>query len=147
MERESIEDGQITRCLLAEEKPQHIDATGGGGGEEDSGGDEEESGGSSSSAAVTAVVVLSTFVAVSGSFAYGFASGYSSPAESGIMADLGLSTADKQKGDICCAHEVYVIKGGSYSFILKHGEQQGNLTIGTISFSNIEGEMHMSGLN
>ncbi|KAI8025131.1 Sugar transporter ERD6-like 5 [Camellia lanceoleosa] len=102
MERESIEDGQITRCLLAEEKPQHIDATGGGdgggggggGGEEDSGGDEEESGGSSSSAAVTAVVVLSTFVAVSGSFAYGFASGYSSPAESGIMADLGLSTAD-----------------------------------------------------
>ncbi|KAL7205073.1 hypothetical protein ACSBR2_018068 [Camellia fascicularis] len=93
MERESIEDGQITRCLLAEEKPQHIDATGGGG-EEESGGDEEESGGSSSSAAVTAVVVLSTFVAVSGSFAYGFASGYSSPAESGIMADLGLSTAD-----------------------------------------------------
>ncbi|XP_028060336.1 sugar transporter ERD6-like 5 isoform X3 [Camellia sinensis] len=101
MERESIEDGQITRCLLAEEKPQHIDATGGGdggggggGGGGDSGGDEEESGGSSSSAAVTAVVVLSTFVAVSGSFAYGFASGYSSPAESGIMADLGLSTAD-----------------------------------------------------
>ncbi|XP_028060338.1 sugar transporter ERD6-like 5 isoform X5 [Camellia sinensis] len=80
MERESIEDGQITRCLLAEEKPQHIDATGGGdggggggGGGGDSGGDEEESGGSSSSAAVTAVVVLSTFVAVSGSFAYGFA--------------------------------------------------------------------------
>lgn len=42
---------------------------------------------------VTRVVVFSTFVAVCGSFASGCSSGYSSPAESGIMEDLGLSTA------------------------------------------------------
>ncbi|KAL5835562.1 hypothetical protein ACOSQ3_015117 [Xanthoceras sorbifolium] len=41
----------------------------------------------------TAVVVLSTLVAVCGSFCYGCASGYSSPAESGIREDLGLSVA------------------------------------------------------
>ncbi|CAL5400626.1 unnamed protein product [Camellia sinensis] len=49
-------------------------------------------GGSSSS--TTAVLVLGTFVAVSGLFAYGCASGYSSPAESGIMEDLGLSSTE-----------------------------------------------------
>ncbi|KAF8020129.1 hypothetical protein BT93_G0739 [Corymbia citriodora subsp. variegata] len=42
---------------------------------------------------VTPLVVFSTLVAVCGSFATGCASGYSSPAESGIMEDLGLSTA------------------------------------------------------
>ncbi|XP_044482489.1 sugar transporter ESL1-like [Mangifera indica] len=42
---------------------------------------------------VTAVLVFSTLVAVSGFFCYGFAVGYSSPAESGIMEDLGLSIA------------------------------------------------------
>ncbi|KAK2640586.1 hypothetical protein Ddye_028381 [Dipteronia dyeriana] len=46
-----------------------------------------------SSSTTTAVVVLSTSVAVCGSFGYGCASGYSSPAESGIMEDLGLSVA------------------------------------------------------
>ncbi|XP_048136936.1 LOW QUALITY PROTEIN: sugar transporter ERD6-like 5 [Rhodamnia argentea] len=48
---------------------------------------------SSSDPAVTPLVVFSTLVAVSGSFVTGCASGYSSPAESGIMEDLGLSTA------------------------------------------------------
>ncbi|XP_059652553.1 sugar transporter ERD6-like 5 [Cornus florida] len=48
----------------------------------------------SGSSAPTRVVLLSIFVAASGSFAYGCASGFSSPAESGIMTDLGLSTAD-----------------------------------------------------
>lgn len=43
---------------------------------------------------VTATVVLSTLVAACGSIAYGFAVGYSSPAESGIMEDLELSIAD-----------------------------------------------------
>ncbi|KAI6684826.1 hypothetical protein NL676_030739 [Syzygium grande] len=43
--------------------------------------------------AVTPLVVFSTLVVVSGSFVIGCASGYSSPAESGIMEDLGLSTA------------------------------------------------------
>ncbi|KAL7003026.1 hypothetical protein U1Q18_004185 [Sarracenia purpurea var. burkii] len=61
MERESLENGQITRCLLAEDKPGADLATG----------DANEA--EIESPAVTAVVVLSTFVAVSGSFAYGFA--------------------------------------------------------------------------
>ncbi|XP_010043132.2 sugar transporter ERD6-like 5 isoform X2 [Eucalyptus grandis] len=48
---------------------------------------------SSSDPSVTPLVVLSTLVALCGSFVSGCASGYSSPAESGIMEDLGLSTA------------------------------------------------------
>ncbi|KAK4851193.1 hypothetical protein QYF36_013117 [Acer negundo] len=47
----------------------------------------------SSKSSTTAVIVLSTLVAVCGSFCYGCASGYSSPAESGIKEDLGLSVA------------------------------------------------------
>ncbi|XP_058090508.1 sugar transporter ERD6-like 5 isoform X3 [Magnolia sinica] len=39
------------------------------------------------------VVVISTLVAVSGSYVFGSAVGYSSPAELGIMNDLGLSLA------------------------------------------------------
>ncbi|XP_031261560.1 sugar transporter ESL1-like isoform X1 [Pistacia vera] len=46
-----------------------------------------------SSSSVTAMLVFSTLVAVCGFFCYGFAVGYSSPAESGIMEDLGLSVA------------------------------------------------------
>ncbi|KAL3742502.1 hypothetical protein ACJRO7_017900 [Eucalyptus globulus] len=46
----------------------------------------------SSDPPVTPLVVFGTLVAVCGSFATGCASGYSSPAESGIMEDLGLST-------------------------------------------------------
>ncbi|KDP23562.1 hypothetical protein JCGZ_23395 [Jatropha curcas] len=42
----------------------------------------------------TAAVVLSTMVAICGSFATGCATGYSSPAQSGIMEDLGMSAAD-----------------------------------------------------
>nr|XP_023872458.1 sugar transporter ERD6-like 5 isoform X1 [Quercus suber] len=41
----------------------------------------------------TPVLVLSTIVALCGSMSTGCASGYSSPAESGIMEDLDLSTA------------------------------------------------------
>ncbi|KAL7239384.1 hypothetical protein ACSBR2_005318 [Camellia fascicularis] len=51
-----------------------------------------DAGGSSSS--TTAVLLFGTFVAIRGLFAYGRASGYSSPAESGIMEDLGLSTVE-----------------------------------------------------
>ncbi|KAK3441696.1 hypothetical protein EUGRSUZ_B02016 [Eucalyptus grandis] len=47
----------------------------------------------SSDPAVTPLVVFSTLIAVSGSFVTGCADGFSSPAESGIMEDLGLSTA------------------------------------------------------
>ncbi|KAK8589321.1 hypothetical protein V6N12_023723 [Hibiscus sabdariffa] len=40
---------------------------------------------------VTPVLFFSTFVAVCGSFCYGCSIGYSSPAKTGIMEDLGLS--------------------------------------------------------
>ncbi|XP_030549949.1 sugar transporter ERD6-like 5 [Rhodamnia argentea] len=74
MEREGLEeeDGLPTRSLLL--------------------GDSANSN-SSSDPKVTPLVVFSTLVAVCGSFATGCASGYSSPAESGIMEDLGISTA------------------------------------------------------
>ncbi|KAL7259442.1 hypothetical protein ACSBR1_005361 [Camellia fascicularis] len=47
-----------------------------------------------SSSSTTTVLLLGTFVAVSGLFASGCAGGYSSPAESGIMEDLGLSSTE-----------------------------------------------------
>ncbi|KAG8649694.1 sugar transporter ESL1 [Manihot esculenta] len=43
---------------------------------------------------ITPVLVFSTFIAVCGSFCYGCAVGYSSPAESGIMEELGLSLSE-----------------------------------------------------
>lgn len=49
---------------------------------------------SSSSPAATFMVVLTTLVAVSGSYVFGSAVGYSSPAQSGIMDDLHLSLAE-----------------------------------------------------
>ncbi|KAK8633722.1 hypothetical protein V6N13_014561 [Hibiscus sabdariffa] len=42
---------------------------------------------------LTPVLVFSTFVAVCGSFCYGCSIGYTSPAEKGIMEDLGLSVS------------------------------------------------------
>ncbi|KAL7120519.1 hypothetical protein ACP275_02G127800 [Erythranthe tilingii] len=50
--------------------------------------------GRSGSDSATAVLVLSTFVAVSGSYVFGSAVGFSSPAQSGILDDLGLSLAE-----------------------------------------------------
>ncbi|KAF8038976.1 hypothetical protein BT93_B1503 [Corymbia citriodora subsp. variegata] len=80
MERESIgEDGLATSALL----PIEVSAHGNHGGSITP----------SSDPAVTPLVVFSTFVAVGGSFMTGCTSGYSSPAESGILEDLGLSTA------------------------------------------------------
>ncbi|GAV63221.1 Sugar_tr domain-containing protein [Cephalotus follicularis] len=46
-----------------------------------------------SDTSATPAVIFSTLVAVCGSFATGCSLGYSSPAESGIMEDLGLSVA------------------------------------------------------
>ncbi|GKV14829.1 hypothetical protein SLEP1_g25643 [Rubroshorea leprosula] len=40
------------------------------------------------------MVVFSTFVAVCGSFVFGTAVGYSSPTETGIMDDLGISMVE-----------------------------------------------------
>ncbi|KAA8545056.1 hypothetical protein F0562_019845 [Nyssa sinensis] len=84
-----MEEGLVTWSLLAEQKPGVDSNVGQHGGVGDGG-----SSSSPSSSASTAVVVLSTFVTCCGSFAYGCAYGYSSPAESGIMYDLGLSTAE-----------------------------------------------------
>ncbi|KAJ4786382.1 Major facilitator superfamily protein [Rhynchospora pubera] len=47
-----------------------------------------------SSHTVPLVVVTSTAVAVAGSFVFGISVGYSSPAQTGIMLDLGLSLAE-----------------------------------------------------
>ncbi|KAG6646497.1 sugar transporter ERD6-like 5 isoform X1 [Carya illinoinensis] len=47
-----------------------------------------------SSSTITVVVVLSTLVATCGSYAFGYAVGYSSPAESEIEDDLGLDSAE-----------------------------------------------------
>ncbi|XP_047340411.1 sugar transporter ERD6-like 5 [Impatiens glandulifera] len=49
---------------------------------------------SSSSSSSMAVLVLSTSVAVSGSYVFGSAVGFSSPAQDGIMNELGLSLAE-----------------------------------------------------
>ncbi|KAK4411066.1 Sugar transporter ERD6-like 5 [Sesamum angolense] len=78
MESGSINDEVInTSPLLPRSRPES------GGGE-----------GRSSPDSATAVLVLSTFVAVSGSYVFGCAVGYSSPAQSGILDDLGLTLAE-----------------------------------------------------
>ncbi|KAG6750549.1 hypothetical protein POTOM_045045 [Populus tomentosa] len=74
-------EGEISSPLLLEERTQ-IRGGGSGG--------EEQRGGSSA----TTMVVLSTLIAVSGSYVFGSAIGYSSPTQSGIMEDLGLSVAE-----------------------------------------------------
>lgn len=51
-------------------------------------------GGGGGGGSATGVLLLSTLVAVCGSLEFGAAIGYSSPAESGIMDDLGLSLAE-----------------------------------------------------
>ncbi|KAJ4822009.1 hypothetical protein Tsubulata_019549 [Turnera subulata] len=51
-------------------------------------------GATSSDSAVTFCAVFSTFVAVCGAFCYGSSISYSSPAQSGIMKELGLSAAE-----------------------------------------------------
>ncbi|XP_051144807.1 sugar transporter ERD6-like 5 [Andrographis paniculata] len=53
-----------------------------------------DSDGGEASESITAVLVLTTFVAVAGSYVFGSAVGYSSPAQPGIMKDLGLSLAE-----------------------------------------------------
>ncbi|KAK1423683.1 hypothetical protein QVD17_18990 [Tagetes erecta] len=47
-----------------------------------------------SSSPATGVLVFSTFVAVCGSFVYGSAIGFSSPAQTGMMDDFGMSLAE-----------------------------------------------------
>ncbi|KAL9175524.1 hypothetical protein ABFS82_02G117900 [Erythranthe guttata] len=78
MESDSVLDDEITTNSRPLLPPDVV-----GGGEERSGSD-----------SATAVLVLSTFVAVLGSYVFGSAVGFSSPAQSGILDDLGLSLAE-----------------------------------------------------
>ncbi|KAL6324303.1 hypothetical protein AAG906_012549 [Vitis piasezkii] len=90
MEGGSNEEGLVTSSLLvnqenASDKFYCLDpnAVGGGSGSGDGG-----------SSPVTAAVIISTAVAVCGSFNTGCAAAYSSPAKPGLMEDLGLSVAE-----------------------------------------------------
>ncbi|KAH0994767.1 hypothetical protein GBA52_018631 [Prunus armeniaca] len=93
MGRESIEEGKLSNPLLVKNIDSESQIYGYGGRGENSGaGNEQQSGTFSSSA--TTMVVLSSLVAVSGSYVFGSAVGYSSPARSGVMDDLGLTVAE-----------------------------------------------------
>ncbi|KAL5566159.1 hypothetical protein UlMin_029323 [Ulmus minor] len=76
-----MEEGSLTRSLLHEGRPV-ADGVG------DHGSETPKNGSSA-----TIVVVFSTFVALCGSLCAGCITGYSSPAQSGIMEDLNLSVA------------------------------------------------------
>ncbi|OMO85894.1 Sugar/inositol transporter [Corchorus olitorius] len=71
---ERIEEGELSRSLIVKEKEYG-----------------ERQGGTSTA---TTTVIFSTFVAVCGSYVCGTAVGYSSPAQTGITVDLGLSVAE-----------------------------------------------------
>ncbi|KAM1549479.1 hypothetical protein ACFX15_010047 [Malus domestica] len=93
MSRENIEEGELSNPLLVKNTTSKLHSGGGGsGGSSGNGGASYEEGGESSSSA-TIMVVVSTLVAVSGSYVFGSAVGYSSPARSGVMNDLGLTVA------------------------------------------------------
>ncbi|XP_050274540.1 sugar transporter ERD6-like 5 isoform X2 [Quercus robur] len=81
MERKDIEDRDITSSLLAKE---NLDTNGVSS---------SRNVAANSGGTATATVVFSTFIAVCGSYVFGAAIGYSSPAMSGIMEDLGISLA------------------------------------------------------
>ncbi|KAJ8769733.1 hypothetical protein K2173_005939 [Erythroxylum novogranatense] len=81
MAEDNIEEGGISGPLLVKERPQLLAGDGGG---------VEQSEGSSA----TTMVVISTLVAVSGSYVFGSAVGYSSPSQSGITSELSLSVAE-----------------------------------------------------
>ncbi|KAK8576335.1 hypothetical protein V6N13_090809 [Hibiscus sabdariffa] len=98
MERESMEEGLLTGRF----GPPSSNGAGG-----DSPTDNLNMAPSAAAdSSLTPVLVFSTFVAVCGSFCYGCSIGYTSPAEKGIMEDLGLSVSAKlsfefDNGPIC----------------------------------------------
>ncbi|KAB5556292.1 hypothetical protein DKX38_007201 [Salix brachista] len=71
-----------TRSLLLEDGNPNVS---------DNGNSDEER---SHESSITPILVVSTFIAVCGSFCYGFAVGYSSTAESGIRKELDLSVSE-----------------------------------------------------
>ncbi|KAK4598808.1 hypothetical protein RGQ29_016030 [Quercus rubra] len=82
----------------------------------------------SGSSSATGVVVLSTLVAVSGSYVFGTAVGYSSPAQSGIMDDLGLSVAEYSLfGSILTIGAMIgaIVSGQIADYIGRRGEDNG----------------------
>ncbi|GKV20585.1 hypothetical protein SLEP1_g30685 [Rubroshorea leprosula] len=83
MGRERTE-GELSSSLILRENPNSL-----GHGTDVSG-----EGQSRTSSSATSVVVLSTIIAVSGSYVFGAAVGYSSPAQAGIMNDLFLSVTE-----------------------------------------------------
>ncbi|KAF7114645.1 hypothetical protein RHSIM_RhsimUnG0079900 [Rhododendron simsii] len=87
MDRENLEGGQIASPLLVHGRADNK-GDGGCNGSLGNGVD-----GMKSDTSSTTVLVLSTCVACCGSYVFGAAVGYSSPAQSGIVDDLGLSVA------------------------------------------------------
>ncbi|KAL4638900.1 hypothetical protein ACB092_03G179500 [Castanea dentata] len=93
----SIEEGELSTPLVAKEEHHQLYGSGTSSGDHayanttgcDDGGESQ----SGSSSAIV-VVVLSTLVAVSSSYVFGTTVGYSSPTQSGIMDDLGLTVAE-----------------------------------------------------
>ncbi|XP_050274526.1 sugar transporter ERD6-like 5 isoform X10 [Quercus robur] len=97
MGRESIEEGELSTPLVAKEEHHQLYGSDASSGDHacanttgcDDGGESQ-----SGSSSATGVVVLSTLVAISGSYVFGTAVGYSSPAQSGITDDLGLTVVE-----------------------------------------------------
>ncbi|XVF06164.1 hypothetical protein REPUB_Repub06bG0023900 [Reevesia pubescens] len=85
MSRERIEEGELS-CSLIVKKKLTQDGVGGCS--------SEGQGETGTTSSATPTVVLGTFVAVCGSYVFGTAIGYSSPAQTGIIDDLGLSVAE-----------------------------------------------------
>ncbi|KAF3944877.1 hypothetical protein CMV_028703 [Castanea mollissima] len=80
-----MEDEELTESLLVAQQPGNIRIISNGVGSNDTG---------AIASGVTGVLLLSAFVTACSAFTGGFVVGYSAPAESGIIADLGLSTAE-----------------------------------------------------
>ncbi|KAK8712569.1 hypothetical protein V6N13_147806 [Hibiscus sabdariffa] len=87
-----MEEGLLTsRSLLT---PNGTKPTSNGSGGDDSLTDDLNLPSPPEASSITPVLFFSTFVAVCGSFCYGCSIGYSSPAKTGIMEDLGLSVPE-----------------------------------------------------
>ncbi|XP_075657141.1 sugar transporter ERD6-like 5 isoform X2 [Castanea sativa] len=85
-----MEDEELAKSLLVTQQPDNIRISNGFG-SNDTG---ASASASASASGVTAVLLLSAFVTACSAFAGGFVAGYSAPAESGIIDDLGLSVAE-----------------------------------------------------
>ncbi|KAK1318354.1 Sugar transporter ERD6-like 16 [Acorus calamus] len=98
---EGMGNGGMTELLIVDEKQRHQSKNGGS----------------------IYMVLLSTFVAVCGSFQFGSCVGYSAPAQSGIMEDLGLSLSEGALsldiGRFCTGYGVGIV-----SYMAKMGKHK-----------------------